>query len=63
MIFLNGTSSAGKTTLARAIQDESDEPYLYWGHRYAVLDGAGEMGRCPRRALELRRVPLRPVGA
>ncbi|MFJ5193907.1 chloramphenicol phosphotransferase CPT family protein [Streptomyces sp. NPDC088394] len=31
VIFLNGTSSAGKTTLARAIQEESDEPYLYWG--------------------------------
>lgn len=31
VIFLNGTSSAGKTTLARAIQDESDTPYVYWG--------------------------------
>ncbi|OQS13363.1 chloramphenicol phosphotransferase [Nocardia donostiensis] len=31
VIFLNGTSSSGKTTLARAIQDESDTPFLYWG--------------------------------
>ncbi|MFF3569473.1 chloramphenicol phosphotransferase CPT family protein [Nocardia jiangxiensis] len=31
VIFLNGTSSAGKTTLARAIQDESDVPFVYWG--------------------------------
>jgi chloramphenicol 3-O phosphotransferase len=31
VVFLNGTSSAGKTTLARAIQDESDTPFVYWG--------------------------------
>ncbi|QIS10863.1 chloramphenicol phosphotransferase CPT family protein [Nocardia arthritidis] len=31
VIFLNGTSSAGKTTLAKAIQDESDIPFVYWG--------------------------------
>lgn len=31
VILLNGTSSAGKTTLARAIQDESDTPFVYWG--------------------------------
>ncbi|MEV0675374.1 AAA family ATPase [Actinosynnema sp. NPDC050436] len=31
VILLNGTSSAGKTTLARAIQDESDTPVVYWG--------------------------------
>lgn len=31
VIFLNGISSAGKTTLARAIQDESDVPFVYWG--------------------------------
>ncbi|MEU9890644.1 hypothetical protein [Sphaerisporangium sp. NPDC051011] len=31
VIFLNGTSSSGKTTLARAIQDESDTPIVYWG--------------------------------
>lgn len=31
VIFLNGTSSAGKTTLARAVQDESDIPFVYWG--------------------------------
>ncbi|WP_220447995.1 chloramphenicol phosphotransferase CPT family protein [Nonomuraea diastatica] len=31
VIFLNGTSSAGKTTLARAIQDQSDIPFVYWG--------------------------------
>ncbi|WP_280264812.1 phosphotransferase-like protein [Nocardia wallacei] len=28
---MNGTSSSGKTTLARAIQDESDVPFVYWG--------------------------------
>jgi chloramphenicol 3-O phosphotransferase len=31
VILLNGTSSAGKTTLARAIQDESEVPHVYWG--------------------------------
>lgn len=31
VIFLNGTSSAGKTALARAIQDESEVPFVYWG--------------------------------
>ncbi|WP_249358683.1 chloramphenicol phosphotransferase CPT family protein [Nocardia cyriacigeorgica] len=30
VILLNGTSSAGKTTLARAIQDESDISFVYW---------------------------------
>jgi chloramphenicol 3-O-phosphotransferase len=31
VIFLNGTSSAGKTTLARAVQDESETPVVHWG--------------------------------
>jgi chloramphenicol 3-O phosphotransferase len=31
VILLNGTSSAGKTTLARAIQEISPVPYLYTG--------------------------------
>ncbi|WP_328387519.1 chloramphenicol phosphotransferase CPT family protein [Nocardia sp. NBC_00416] len=31
VILLNGISSSGKTTLARAIQDESDTPFVYWG--------------------------------
>jgi chloramphenicol 3-O phosphotransferase len=31
VIFLNGTSSSGKTTLARAIQDESPTPFVHWG--------------------------------
>ncbi|MEV6275096.1 chloramphenicol phosphotransferase [Nocardia sp. NPDC051832] len=31
VIFLNGTSSSGKTTLARAIQDASESPVLRWG--------------------------------
>ncbi|MEV0712863.1 phosphotransferase-like protein [Nocardia aurea] len=31
VIFLNGISSSGKTSLARAIQDESDTPFVYWG--------------------------------
>ncbi|MEU4650595.1 phosphotransferase-like protein [Nocardia fluminea] len=31
VIFLNGISSSGKTTLARAIQDESETPFVYWG--------------------------------
>jgi chloramphenicol 3-O phosphotransferase len=30
-IFLNGASGAGKTTLARAIQEISDVPFLYTG--------------------------------
>jgi chloramphenicol 3-O phosphotransferase len=31
VILLNGTSSAGKTSLARAIQDHSEIPFVYWG--------------------------------
>lgn len=31
VVFLNGTSSAGKTSLAQAIQEESDTPFVYWG--------------------------------
>jgi chloramphenicol 3-O phosphotransferase len=31
VIFLNGASSAGKTTLGRALQDSLDEPYLLMG--------------------------------
>lgn len=31
IIFLNGVSSAGKTTLCTALQDTLDEPYLYIG--------------------------------
>ncbi len=31
VIFLNGTSGAGKTTLAAAIQEASDVPYLHAG--------------------------------
>ncbi|MFT7841197.1 chloramphenicol phosphotransferase [Saccharothrix sp. BKS2] len=31
VVLLNGTSSAGKTTLARAIQDESGTPFVHWG--------------------------------
>jgi len=31
VIFLNGISSSGKTSLARAIQDESETPFVYWG--------------------------------
>jgi chloramphenicol 3-O phosphotransferase len=29
IIYLNGPSSAGKTTLARALQERLPEPYLY----------------------------------
>ncbi|GAA1551717.1 hypothetical protein GCM10009789_01840 [Kribbella sancticallisti] len=31
VIFLNGPSSAGKTTLGKALQDTLDEPYLLMG--------------------------------
>jgi chloramphenicol 3-O phosphotransferase len=31
IVVLNGASSAGKTTLARALQDAWDEPALLWG--------------------------------
>lgn len=31
IIYLNGTSSAGKTTIARALQDTLPAPYLYIG--------------------------------
>ena len=31
IVVLNGASSAGKTSLARAVQDEWAEPALIWG--------------------------------
>ena len=31
IIFLNGCASAGKTTLAKAIQQVSEEPFLFVG--------------------------------
>jgi hypothetical protein len=31
IIFLNGASSAGKTSLGKALQDVSNEPYLLLG--------------------------------
>ncbi|WP_394619009.1 chloramphenicol phosphotransferase CPT family protein [Lentzea sp. JNUCC 0626] len=31
VVFLNGTSSSGKTTLARSIQDRANRPHLHWG--------------------------------
>lgn len=43
IIYLNGTSSAGKGTLARAIQRAMDEPYLHVGAdtMFEALDGTG----------------------
>jgi len=29
VIFLNGTSSSGKTTIAKALQDKLEEPFMY----------------------------------
>lgn len=31
IVLNNGTSSAGKSTLARALQEAMDEPYLHTG--------------------------------
>ncbi len=31
VVLLNGTSSSGKTSIARALQDIIDEPYLHTG--------------------------------
>jgi len=31
VVILNGTSSAGKTTIARAVQDAMDEAYVHLG--------------------------------
>ncbi|MER7244899.1 hypothetical protein [Kribbella sp. NPDC000426] len=49
VIFLNGASSAGKTTLGRALQDSLDEPYLLMGLDtcFAMVParwGGGSMG-------------------
>ena len=37
MIFLNGPSSVGKTTLAKALQQTLDEPFLYTGTDHFFL--------------------------
>ena len=31
IILINGSSSAGKSTLSKALQDELNHPYLHWG--------------------------------
>ena len=37
MVFLNGPSSAGKTTLAKAFQELMEEPFLYTGTDHFTL--------------------------
>lgn len=39
IILLNGTVSAGKTTLARALQEVMAEPYLYLGADFPFCGG------------------------
>ena len=70
VILLNGTSSAGKSTLARAIQDAMDEPYLHTGldhflRRYprrfmGEVDGWDDALR-DGRLVALPRVPSAPT--
>ncbi|GAA3465139.1 hypothetical protein ACFFSW_23780 [Saccharothrix longispora] len=50
VIFLNGTSSAGKTTLARAIQDTSATPFVHWGvdTLFAAVPRTGAAGATAR---------------
>jgi len=47
VIFLNGASSSGKTTLGRALQDSLDEPYLLMGLDtcFAMVPGEWAGGR------------------
>ena len=40
IIFLNGTSSSGKTTLAKALQDVLDQPYFHLASDQLVEAGA-----------------------
>ena len=39
IIFLNGTSSAGKSTLARALRDQLDEPFCYYASDQLADEG------------------------
>ncbi|MGE3320240.1 MAG: AAA family ATPase, partial [Candidatus Berkiella sp.] len=36
IIFLNGTSSVGKSTLARAIMRQSERPFIYYSIDHLV---------------------------
>jgi chloramphenicol 3-O-phosphotransferase len=50
IVILNGASSAGKSTVARALQDAWDEPALIWGIDTVVTDG--RPSTYSRRSLE-----------
>lgn len=43
VIFLNGTSSSGKTSLARALQQRLDAPYIFFAED-AFFDGMPQQG-------------------
>jgi len=49
IIFLNGTSSSGKTTLAKALQQRLDEPYFYMAFDDAFIGLNEWFGRKPER--------------
>lgn len=48
IIFLNGTSSSGKTTLANALREALDEPFCYYASDQLADAGFRTVKRCIR---------------
>jgi chloramphenicol 3-O-phosphotransferase len=72
VILLNGASSSGKSTLAKALQRALDEPFLHVSSDQFVVAGmlpdrGGRLGTVrlmdPDAPALLRRVPPLPAGA
>lgn len=78
IIYLNGTSSVGKSTLAKALQQELAEPYLLTGIDNVIemmpekvnnwVGGSAELGFCWKKGCDAKGNPLQllqvgPFGA
>jgi chloramphenicol 3-O phosphotransferase len=59
IILINGASSAGKSTLARALQQKLPEPFLHWSFDHLRESGALPMARI--RNGELDWAGMRPA--
>jgi chloramphenicol 3-O phosphotransferase len=59
IILINGASSAGKSTLARALQQQLPEPFLHWSFDHLRASNALPMARI--RSGELDWARMRPA--
>jgi chloramphenicol 3-O phosphotransferase len=59
IILLNGASSAGKSTLARSLQQQSPEPFMHWSFDHLRESNALPMARIRNGELDWAR--MRPA--